>query len=194
MRREAPEPWASAMVASGAVSPSGRPSMTRLAEKAGIAVESVRKLVYGMGTPRPSTVAEVAKALRVDVRLASEWAGQARSVREPFTLPPEADLLNARERRAITELVQAVVQGRKQPHAQNQQEPRQETRSAELGSAGSGTRRSTPMNDQADWRELYETGRLAADRGQNMGQQIRDEHDAAAEAAARDDDGPEDGA
>lgn len=94
----------------------GAPSITSLAGLSRVAVETVRKLVYGIGAPRTETVERVAEALRLDIRVVSEWAGQHRAVAAPFTLPSEAALLDERERDVITELVRVMTAGRRGSH------------------------------------------------------------------------------
>ena len=112
VRRDTPEPWASAMVNANATNPQGGPSITRLAGMAELAVETVRQVVYGARTGSPGTIAAMAKALRLDVRLVSEWAGQARSVVGQYRPPPEADLLTHRQRKAVDELIRSIAVGK----------------------------------------------------------------------------------
>lgn len=117
------------MAAVNAVAPNGEPSITRLATMAGVSVETARRLLFGMGRPSVQTVERVAAALRIDVRMVSEWAAHARSVREPYRAPAEADLLTDRERRAVTHLIRAITDGRRS-HA-HESESGQEEGSAE---------------------------------------------------------------
>lgn len=104
--------------------------MTRLAELAGLSVETVRQTLYGGRDPSPATVRALSDALRVDVRTVSEWAGQARSVVESYRPPQEADLLTKRERKAINELIRAITATRGERHEESQQ--------GEGGPAGGG--------------------------------------------------------
>lgn len=87
--------------------------MTALAHKAGVGVETVRKLVYGASGSSSATIAAVAQALHRDVRTVARWAAEQRAVAEPFELPAEADLLTDKERRAIVQLVRAITADRK---------------------------------------------------------------------------------
>ena len=105
--------------------------MTRLAELAGLSVETVRQTLYGGRDPSPATVRALADALRLDVRRVSEWAGQARSVVESYKPPQEADLLTKRERKAINDLIRAITATRGERREEPQQGPR--------GPSGSGS-------------------------------------------------------
>lgn len=127
MRRETPEPWAAAMVKAQATTRSGRPSITALARIAGLGVETTRRLLYGMGSASVESVSKVADALHIDVREVSRWAAQSRAVKAPYGVPAEADLLTDRERRAVTDLIRAITDGRRSNA--EAQESRQETRS-----------------------------------------------------------------
>lgn len=131
VRRETPEPWATAMMEALATAPNGAPSITRLAEMAGISVETTRRVLYGMGDARVETINAIAAALRTDVRKVSEWAEQARSVAEPYKVPAEADLLTDKERRAVTNLIRAITDGRRRSNEASQ-EPGSQAGGAEL--------------------------------------------------------------
>lgn len=115
MRSEAPQPWADAMVKAGAVSPQGRPSITRLAGMAGVAVETARRLIQGKGST-DATIGKVAEALNMDVREVSGWAGRHRPVLDPYIVPGEAHLMTERQRAAITELIRAMTEPNRVVH------------------------------------------------------------------------------
>lgn len=113
-RQEPPEPWASAFIAAG-LTTRDRPTYraaaraVSLAEGRSMAPETVRRIVNGIGKPRPENVAALARALGTDVLTVSEWAGQVRSLRQPYAAPPEGDLMSERQRRAIDELIRLLA-------------------------------------------------------------------------------------
>ena len=113
MSREVPEPWAQAMRDKGIGDPrNGAPSYGALGKASGVAVETVRRLVLAMGSASPETVQAVAEALGKDVRVISKWVGQARKVRSPYIAPPQADLLDDDERKAITQMIRLLAKSK----------------------------------------------------------------------------------
>lgn len=107
-----PEPWDAAIIQAGFTDPrykDARPSMGALATAAGLHTTTVSRMVHGKGSPDPANVAAVAGALRVDVVVVSRWVDQARSQTEPYTPPPEADLLSRRQQEAVTELIRSIA-------------------------------------------------------------------------------------
>jgi hypothetical protein len=101
----------------------GRPSMRALARKAQDvtgtnhpSVEATRRLVLGMVSSEPETVAAVAKALRVDVRTVTAWAGGTRTVAEPYRPPAEADLLTPKQRKAVDMIIRAMTDREESTH------------------------------------------------------------------------------
>lgn len=109
-RRVVPEPWAAEMVQAGFRHPStGEPSITALALESGVAVETVRRLVYGMGAPSEGTMRAVAAALDIPVPTVRKWAGSPRGESDPYSPPLEADRLNERQRKALDELIRATT-------------------------------------------------------------------------------------
>jgi len=112
-----PEPWASALVRAGFTDPrysDDRPSLGALAEAAGVHTTTVSRMVHGRGKPKHENVEAVAAALRVDVVEVSEWARQARTEAEPYRMPAEVNLLTRREQAAITELIRAMAEARRE--------------------------------------------------------------------------------
>lgn len=112
-----PEPWATAMIEAGFKDPryaDDRPSLGALADAAGIHTTTVSRMVHKTGAAKTQNVAAVARALRKDVVEVSAWVRQARTETEPYTAPPEADLLNRRERAALDELIRAVTETRRE--------------------------------------------------------------------------------
>lgn len=115
MSDEIQEPWASAMAAANIGDPrNGRPSMRNLAEAAGVAPETVRRAITGKGTASQATLGAISRALRVDVRLVSQWAGQAREVRRQYQPPDEAHLLDEHERKAVDQVIRLLAKKRKE--------------------------------------------------------------------------------
>lgn len=115
VRREAPEPWATAMIKAGATDPRNaqRPSMSRLGEMAGgIGPSTITGMIYGERRTDVETIRRVADALRVKPELVSEWAGRARAVRKPYEPPDEADLLTDQQRKALNLLIRSIVADR----------------------------------------------------------------------------------
>lgn len=107
-----PEPWHTAMVEARMVDPRynyDRPSLSRLAEEAGVHTTTVSRMVKGTSTTRPEHVAAVAEALRVDVRIVSEWVNQDRSEARPYEVPAEVNLLTKRQQEALTELIRSIA-------------------------------------------------------------------------------------
>lgn len=114
-RRQAPEPWASAMRTARIVDQRGksaRPSMRYLAECAGTTTTTITKMIFGERRTDPETVATVAEILGVNPVEVSEWAHQARTVRASYRVPSEVHLLSGREQAAISELIRAIAEER----------------------------------------------------------------------------------
>ena len=114
MRDEVPEPWASAMRTAQIHNPnSDAVSIRMLAVKAGFSgPETVRRLIRGYGSASPDTIRRVADALKVDELVVSKWAGQARTVRESYEPPNEADLMSTDERKAVDRIIRLLTKGR----------------------------------------------------------------------------------
>lgn len=115
MNSDIPEPWSSALVAARLTDPryaDDRPSLSRLAEVAGIHPTTVSRMVKGSHRANPANVALVAAALGRNVVEVSEWVRQARTVREPYQVPSEVNLLTDREQSAISELIRSIAANR----------------------------------------------------------------------------------
>lgn len=106
-----PEPWYSAMERVNIGNPrNGQPSIRALAERAGVAPETVRRMIRGDGVADPeNTVPAVAEALRLSPVTVSKWVGQARTIREPYAPPGDANLLSRDERKAIDEMIRLLA-------------------------------------------------------------------------------------
>lgn len=117
-RFEAPEPWASAMRERG-FTHHDRPSMTRLANEAGIGVQTVINTVAGRTAPDVETLEALASALHLDPRLVAQWVGVQREERRPWVPPAEANLLSVKERRALDALIRAIAERTSEPDVQS---------------------------------------------------------------------------
>lgn len=106
-----PSGWDEALVNAGFVdSRTGKPSYNRLAKAVGVPQSTVSAVVTGKSRhPKPETVQRIADALRVDVRTVAAWVGQKRTEATPYAPPPEADLLTDRQRKAVDEIIRAIV-------------------------------------------------------------------------------------
>ena len=115
MADEPVEPWASAMRDRGIGDPrNGRPSVRALAIAAGVAPETVRRMLTGLGSASQASVQAVADALGKDVRTVNEWVGQTRSVRKPYSPPNEAHLLTDAERAAVDLMIRTIAKAREE--------------------------------------------------------------------------------
>lgn len=116
VRRDAPEPWASAMAARDYVH-AGSPSIRALGRAARAASggdspsdAAVHKIVMGeVEQPEDDTVNALAKALHVDVRVVAGWVGAAREQRTPWTPPDGADRLTRKQRDVLDALVRVMI-------------------------------------------------------------------------------------
>lgn len=108
MSKEVPEHWARAMERKG-FTHRNRPSVSRLAGETSLATETVRRMVFGLGTPEQVNVNEVADALGVSRIKLNEWIGIARSVEESYEPPADADLMDQEQRKAVDRVIQLFV-------------------------------------------------------------------------------------
>lgn len=100
-----PEPWASRMVERGLVRADGAPNMSMLARRAGIAVETARRAILGIGRASPDTVARLVEHLGPE---AQDWLGQKVDL-GPYEPPSEAALLTQRERWVLDQLIRVIA-------------------------------------------------------------------------------------
>lgn len=115
MSRELPAEWAAAMITAGCVDPRRKDtvaSMTQLADRAGLAVETVRRMISGKGVSHTENIAAVAAILGDDV---FDWVERARQNADPWTAPPEAALLSADEGETLTRLIRQLTAHRRRP-------------------------------------------------------------------------------
>ena len=102
-----PEPWLTACERKGI-----RPSLRPLAAAAGVAHETVRKIVQGRNSSRQS-MQKVADALGVDIETIYEWRSESPpDFGRDFAADPTAALLTTDEREAINYLIRRITAGR----------------------------------------------------------------------------------
>lgn len=87
----------------------GLGSRTRLGVAAGVPTSTVTGLITGERRASERTMEAVAAALGIEVTTIREWAALARGEQEPYQPPPEANRLDRRTRKAIDELIRAIV-------------------------------------------------------------------------------------
>lgn len=110
----APEPWASAMEAVGAVSSrTGKASINELARMSGVHATTIQRMIYkerlGAQGATMNTIEKVAAALNQDPAIVAKWAGTPGKGNGRFIPPKEADLLSPRGRRLVAELIKTLV-------------------------------------------------------------------------------------
>lgn len=93
----------------------GLGSRTRLGVAAGVPTSTVTGLITGERRASERTMESVAAALGVEITTIREWAALARGEQEPYQPPPEANRLDRRTRKAIDELIRAIVAGADEP-------------------------------------------------------------------------------
>lgn len=87
----------------------GIPNPTRLAARAGLAHETVRRILRGVGRPSETTIEKLAAAIGGSVPQMRLLAGRPAGELEPFVLPAEANRLGRREREVVRSMVQALL-------------------------------------------------------------------------------------
>lgn len=112
MSKEVPEHWAKAMERKG-FTHRDKPSVSRLAGETSLAVETVRRMVFGIGIPEQVNVNEVADALGVSRIKLNEWIGIARSIEESYEPPADADLMDQEQRTAVNRVIQLFVEDKR---------------------------------------------------------------------------------
>lgn len=106
-----PEPWASRMVERGFVRPDGAPNISLLARSAGVAVETARRALLGIGQASTETVERLVGQLGPEVQ---QWLGLKVDL-GPYEPPREAALLTDRERRALDQLIRVMAERKASP-------------------------------------------------------------------------------
>lgn len=100
-----PEVWGEVMMAHG-FSHRGTPSISALARKADLSVETVRRFIRQTGVPEAATVAALSGLL--GEVFVSGWMGTP-TAGDLYSGPDVSRYLNDRQRAAITELINSFV-------------------------------------------------------------------------------------
>lgn len=101
-----PEPWSSLLEQRGIT------SIRALSRKSGLSVETTRKALLGLATPRLETIQALAEALQVSVpRIETMLGDEYVSTARPYAPPAEADRMTRRQRVAIDEMIRLLVAG-----------------------------------------------------------------------------------
>lgn len=103
--RPVPEVWGRVMMEHG-YSHRGIPSISALARKADISVETARRFIHKAGVPEAATVAALSDLL--GDAFVSEWMGTP-TAGAVYEGPDVSRYLNERQRLAVTELINAFV-------------------------------------------------------------------------------------
>lgn len=135
----------------------GTYSLTQLSQKTGTGVSTLADLVHGRRRSSEKTIEAVAGALRLPLTTIRGWAAAALGEVGPWEPPAVANRLTDRQRRALDELIRAMVAS-----AESQPAPL----------------RSVPTEVDPPMPDLT---RVAARRGESEGQRLRREQDEAAE-------------
>lgn len=106
--KEVPDPWASVMRRRGLTRADGVANISALARKAGLATETARRAVHGIGVTRPDTVSALMEVLGPDVQ---KWLGTHVEL-GPYEPPSESSMLTSRQRDALTELIRSMTERR----------------------------------------------------------------------------------
>lgn len=105
---EIPEEWARRIMQRGYVRTRGSgPNLNALAQDVGLHTSTLTNALRGGSrAPAPGTIAKIVAALGPDT---AAWFGLERV--EPWEPPESAALLTARQRKALTELIDAMTEG-----------------------------------------------------------------------------------
>lgn len=172
-RRETPEPWKTLMERRGIG------SLRHLAREAGVSNPAVTRLVHGDGVSQDETIRRVADALGLDLPTMYAHVGMESPEAEPYVPPAEANRLTARQRRAIDEMIRAIVAEREDDDAgtQDQQKPWTREAHAQHESADRAEDGSTPQRTGAPMTAADYYALAADDSPRSL-----DDEDAAADA------------
>lgn len=85
----------------------------------GVALNTIRRALLGIGDPSRRVVAAIAEALALTPEQFSAIRSKVNGAEPtaPFVLPTRADLLNQRERAAVVEIVNALLDARERDNA-----------------------------------------------------------------------------
>lgn len=79
------------------------------ARRCNLSPTTANRLLAGTGTPDRETLEKVAEKLPAPLDKLMELSGLGQEERQPFTLPPEADLLTPEERRTVVRVVKQIL-------------------------------------------------------------------------------------
>lgn len=104
LKQGIPEPWNSALLDAGMVSPWGEPSLSRLADRSGVHVATISRIIKGGNTngPSPQAVRAIAQALGKSPQEVARWATLSWETVEPY-VPPEGAVTMTNSQRAIVD-------------------------------------------------------------------------------------------
>lgn len=103
--QEVPWPWASLMIDRGFVARTGAANISGLARRCDLAVETVRRAIHGVGTPKPETVAALVDVLGPEVE---DLLGVSIEMGE-YVPPSEAMYLDIDQRKALDQLIRVMA-------------------------------------------------------------------------------------
>ena len=110
MKRDVPEPWASAMREAGVVDKRwGNPSWSELGRRVGVHASTLTAMADGTRATNLETIAAVAKELRVKDEVIRDWLDRPASIGDLYDPPEESRLLSDGERLALTGLIKAMA-------------------------------------------------------------------------------------
>lgn len=122
----------------------------------GVALNTIRRALQGIGTPSRRVSAKIAEALGItpDEFYATRAKVNGNEPTTPFTLPTRADLLNQRERDAVLGIVNALLDARDRAdeHATDTADP-PATEPGAPGTEDEKTRKPTSLSAHRSRRE-----------------------------------------
>lgn len=110
MKREVPEPWATAMRKAGVVDKRwGNPSWSELGRRVEAHASTLTAMADGTRRTSPETIAKVAEVLNLTPEVIVGWLGRRAAVGDLYDPPEESRLLSPEERDALTGLIRAMA-------------------------------------------------------------------------------------
>ncbi|PBC38556.1 hypothetical protein CJ179_38840 [Rhodococcus sp. ACS1] len=130
----------------GAISPrTKQASMNALAEISGVHATTIQRIVYGRAIgPRgvaKDTIEKLAEALNKKPSTIAKWVGQQWAADDPYVAPPEASILGPRQRKAVDEMIMALVELQKRVPVKGEGKEEDDDEPELATSAGSHKRR-----------------------------------------------------
>lgn len=110
-----PQPWEQALIEAGFTDPrnASRASWNALSRAVQVHTSTLTAMAYGTRDTGQEVVDAVAKALKVDSRTVNQWVGRARTERDPYVPPVEANLLTREERVAVNRIISLFAESKK---------------------------------------------------------------------------------